>query len=96
MSVISGVGGLGHLAVQYATAMGLHVAAVDLGAEKLQLARKLGAELTADAATEDPAQTIQKEIGGVHGVVVTAVSPIAFKQGASPRWHLRADRSASG
>ena len=78
--VISGVGGLGHLAIQYAKAMGLHVAAVDLGAEKLQLARKLGAELTVDAATEDPAQTIQKEIGGAHGVVVTAVSPVAFKQ----------------
>lgn len=78
--VVSGVGGLGHLAVQYAKAMGLHVAAVDVGTEKLQLARKLGAELTVDAATEDPSPTIQKEIGGAHGVLVTAVSPVAFKQ----------------
>jgi propanol-preferring alcohol dehydrogenase len=62
--VISGVGGLGHVAVQYAKAMGLHVAAVDIGAEKLQLARSLGADLTVDAAMEDPA----------HGVLVTAVS----------------------
>jgi propanol-preferring alcohol dehydrogenase len=78
--VISGVGGLGHVAVQYARTMGLHVAAVDLGAEKLQLARSLGAELTVDAATDDPARTIQEKIGGAHGVLVTAVSPVAFKQ----------------
>ena len=78
--VVSGVGGLGHIAVQYARAMGLHVAAVDLGAEKLQLARSLGAELVVDAATEDPARTIQETIGGAHGVLVTAVSPVAFRQ----------------
>lgn len=78
--VISGVGGLGHVAVQYARAMGLHVAAIDLGTEKLQLARSLGAELTVDAATDDPARTIQEKIGGAHGVLVTAVSPVAFKQ----------------
>ena len=78
--VISGVGGLGHVAVQYAKAMGLHVAAVDLGAEKLELARKLGAELTVDAGTEDPARIIQEKIGGAHGVLVTAVSVKAFKQ----------------
>jgi alcohol dehydrogenase, propanol-preferring len=47
--VISGVGGLGHIAIQYAKAMGLHVAAIDIGPEKLQLARKLGAEVTVDA-----------------------------------------------
>lgn len=78
--VISGVGGLGHVAVQYAKAMGLNVAAVDLGPEKMALARKLGAEITIDAKTHDPAKEIQKQIGGAHGVVVTAVSPIAFKQ----------------
>jgi propanol-preferring alcohol dehydrogenase len=78
--VISGVGGLGHIAIQYAKAMGLHVAAVDVGKEKLELACTLGAEITADARAEDPACKIQKEIGGVHGVVVTAVSPVAFKQ----------------
>ncbi len=78
--VVSGIGGLGHVAVQYARAMGLHVAAVDLGAEKLQLARSLGAELTVDAATDDPARAIQEKIGGAHGVLVTAVSPVAFKQ----------------
>lgn len=78
--VISGAGGLGHVAIQYAKAMGLHVAAVDLGPEKLALARKLGAEITIDAKTQDPAREIQKQIGGAHGVLVTAVSPIAFNQ----------------
>src|SRR5271168_5077125 len=61
-------------------AMGLHVAAVDLGPEKMALARKLGAEITIDAKTQDPPKEIQKQIGGAHGVLVTAVSPIAFKQ----------------
>src|SRR6201997_3288784 len=78
--VISGAGGLGHVAIQYAKAMGLHVAAVDLGPEKMALARKLGAEITIDVKTQDPAKEIQKQIGGAQGVLVTAVSPIAFKQ----------------
>ena len=78
--VISGVGGLGHVAVQYAKAMGLHVAAVDIGPEKMQLARSLGAEVTVDVKEEDPVQAIQKKIGGAHGVLVTAVSLPAFKQ----------------
>lgn len=78
--VISGAGGLGHVAIQYAKAMGLHVAAVDLGPEKMALARQLGAEITIDAKTQDPPAEIQKQIGGAHGVLVTAVSTIAFKQ----------------
>ena len=78
--VVSGVGGLGHVAIQYAKAMGMHVAAVDVGPEKLDLARQLGAEVTADAAQVDAPAAIQKSIGGAHGVVVTAVSPTAFKQ----------------
>jgi len=78
--VISGVGGLGHIAIQYAKAMGLHVAAVDLGPEKMALARTLGAEIAIDAKAQDPPTEIQKQIGGAHGVLVTAVSTIAFKQ----------------
>jgi propanol-preferring alcohol dehydrogenase len=78
--VISGVGGLGHVAIQYARAMGLRVAAIDLGPEKMALARKLGAEITVDAKTQDPPTEIQKQIGGAQGVLVTAVSTIAFKQ----------------
>src|SRR6476619_4607729 len=76
--VISGVGGLGHIAVQYAKAMGLHVAAVDVGPEKMALARKLGAEIAIDAKTQNPPAEVQKQIGGAHGVLVTAVSTTAF------------------
>lgn len=78
--VISGVGGLGHVAVQYAKAMGLHVAAVDIADDKLDLARSLGAEITVNARTTDPVAEIEKTIGGAHGVVVTAVSRPAFAQ----------------
>ena len=79
--VISGAGGgLGHVAIQYAKAMGLHVAAVDLGPEKAALARMLGAEIAIDAQRQDPATEIQKQIGGAQGVLVTAVSTMAFKQ----------------
>lgn len=80
---ISGVGGLGHLAVQYAKAMGLHVAAIDVSDDKLQLAKGLGAELTVNSKEQDPGAYLKKETGGMHGVLVTAVSPIAFEQGLS-------------
>ena len=79
--VISGVGGLGHMAVQYAKAMGLNVAAVDIAEDKLDLARKLGATVTVNALEEDPAAVIKRETGGgAQGVLVTAVSPKAFEQ----------------
>lgn len=77
---ISGIGGLGHMAVQYARAMGLNVAAVDVDDAKLEFARRLGASLTVNARQQDPAAFLQKEIGGMHGVLVTAVSPKAFEQ----------------
>lgn len=78
---ISGIGGLGHVAVQYAKAMGLHVAAVDVAEDKLALARKLGAEVAIDARDGDAAARVVKETGGgAHGVLVTAVSPVAFGQ----------------
>ncbi|MGO4250173.1 alcohol dehydrogenase AdhP [Paenarthrobacter sp. RAF54_2] len=77
---ISGIGGLGHIAVQYAVAMGLRVAAVDIADDKLALAREHGAELTVNALHEDPAEVIQRETGGCHGVLVTAVHPSAFGQ----------------
>ena len=79
--VISGVGGLGHMAVQYAKAMGMNVAAVDIADDKLALARKLGATLTVNALEEDPAAVIKRETGGgAQGVLVTAVSRAAFSQ----------------
>jgi len=78
--VISGIGGLGHLAVQYAKAMGLNVIAVDIDDAKLDLARRQGAALAVNARKQDPAAFVQKEIGGAQGVLVTAVSPKAFEQ----------------
>ncbi|MFP1678641.1 alcohol dehydrogenase AdhP [Alloalcanivorax sp. C16-2] len=78
--VISGIGGLGHMAVQYAKAMGFNVAAVDIDDGKLALAERLGATLTVNAMKADPAEVLKREIGGAHGVLVTAVSPKAFDQ----------------
>ncbi len=78
--VISGIGGLGHMAVQYAKAMGLNVAAVDVDDAKLELARRLGATVTVNAKTTDPVAYLKKQIGGAHGALVTAVSPKAFEQ----------------
>ena len=76
---IVGVGGLGHLAVQYAKAMGFHVIAVDIAEDKLALAKKLGADQVINAAETDPAAEAQKG-GGVEGVLVTAVSTQSFQQ----------------
>ncbi|RYG07635.1 MAG: alcohol dehydrogenase AdhP [Chitinophagaceae bacterium] len=78
---ISGIGGLGHIAVQYAKAMGMNVAAIDIADDKLNLAKRMGADLVVNAKNEDPAVALKKETGGMHGALVTAVSPIAFKQG---------------
>ena len=78
--VISGIGGLGHVAVQYATAMGRKVIAIDIDDAKLDLARRLGASLAINGRETDPGALIRKEVGGAHGVLVTAVSPKAFQQ----------------
>ena len=78
---ISGIGGLGHVAVQYAKAMGLHVVAIDVAPQKLALARAAGADLAVDARTPTAVSDILKATGGgAHGVLVTAVSPPAFSQ----------------
>ena len=78
---ISGIGGLGQVAVQYAKAMGLHVAALDVTEEKLALARTSGADVAVNARSPDAAEQVVKQTsGGAHGVLVTAVSPGAFAQ----------------
>jgi propanol-preferring alcohol dehydrogenase len=76
---VFGVGGLGHLAIQYATIAGGRVIAVDIIDEKLELARKLGAEFTVNAAKEDPVEAIQR-LGGADQAIALAVSPRAFEQ----------------
>ena len=78
--VVLAIGGLGHIAVQYARAMGLRVAAVDVAADKLALATALGAELAVNAAEADAVAAIQEKIGGAHAAVVTAVATQAFEQ----------------
>ena len=74
-----GIGGLGHLALQYARIAGASVVAVDLFDEKLELARELGAEFTINAREQDPVAAI-KQLGGADAAVVLAVSPKAFEQ----------------
>lgn len=76
---VFGVGGLGHLAIQYAAIAGGRVVAVDLFDDKLELARELGAEFTINATREDPVEAIRK-LGGVDQAIALAVSPKAFEQ----------------
>lgn len=77
---IYGIGGLGHVAVQYAKAMGFNVVAVDIVEEKLELATKLGADATVNGAQVDPAQEIQERFGGVQAAISVAVTKKAFEQ----------------
>ena len=74
---ISGIGGLGHLALQYAKIFGGTVAAIDVTDEKLQLAKELGADFVIDARTEDPASVLQAH-GGADVAVGLAVSDKSF------------------
>ena len=75
--VISGVGGLGHLAVQYAKIFGGTVAAVDITDEKLKLASELGADIVIDARDEDPAEALRKH-GGADVAIGLAVDDRSF------------------
>jgi propanol-preferring alcohol dehydrogenase len=79
---ISGAGGLGHLAIQYAKVMGLQIVAVDIDDAKLAQAKGLGADVTVNALHGDPVAAVRKATdGGAHGVLITAPSLPAFKQG---------------
>lgn len=77
--VVFGVGGLGHLAVQYALIAGARVVAVDVTDGKLALARRLGADVVVDARAED-AGTVIADLGGADAAVVTAATPVAVEQ----------------
>jgi propanol-preferring alcohol dehydrogenase len=76
---VFGIGGLGHLAVQYAKISGATVVAVDINDEKLELATELGADHVVNALTEDPVAAIQA-LGGAHAAISVAVAPKAFEQ----------------
>jgi alcohol dehydrogenase, propanol-preferring len=76
---VFGVGGLGHLAVQYARITGASVVAVDTNADRLESARELGAEHLVHVGEEDPVAAIQR-LGGADAAIATAVNPSAFEQ----------------
>ena len=76
---VFGIGGLGHLAVQYAHLVGGTVIAVDVEEPKLQLARELGAEDVVNARDVDPVRAIA-DLGGADVAVALAVTPRAFEQ----------------
>jgi len=76
---VFGIGGLGHLAVQYARIAGASVVAVDIADDKLALARELGAEHTVNSLTGDPVAEIQS-LGGADAAICLAVSPQAMRQ----------------
>ncbi|WP_315737427.1 MULTISPECIES: alcohol dehydrogenase AdhP [unclassified Bradyrhizobium] len=79
--VVSGVGGLGHVAIQYAKAMGLKAVGLDIAEDKLKLALEAGAEHAVNALDKDAVErVIAITGGGAHGVLVTAVSTSAFAQ----------------
>ncbi|KZO00403.1 alcohol dehydrogenase AdhP [Pseudobacillus badius] len=77
---IYGIGGLGHIALQYAKAMGFNVVAVDISDDKLELAKKLGADEAVNGMKENPVEAIQNRVGGVQAAVSVAVTKKAFEQ----------------
>jgi alcohol dehydrogenase, propanol-preferring len=87
---IQGIGGLGHLGLQYANKLGYHVAAIARGTDKAVLAEKLGADHYIDSAATDPAKALQ-ELGGAVAIVATAASGASMSPlvaGLAPRGQL--------
>lgn len=76
---VFGIGGLGHLAVQYARVVGGIVVGVDVEDAKLDLATELGADHTVNARTTDPVAAIH-DLGGVDVAVALAATPASFEQ----------------
>jgi D-arabinose 1-dehydrogenase-like Zn-dependent alcohol dehydrogenase len=76
---VVGIGGLGHLALQYAAKMGCKTVAIARGKEEEPLARKLGAHYFIDNKTQDPAAELQK-LGGAKVVLATVTASEAMKQ----------------
>jgi propanol-preferring alcohol dehydrogenase len=76
--MISGLGGLGHMALQYARVAGARTIAVDVSEEKLALAKKLGADEIVNAKARDVARTVQ-DFGGADIAIASAVSGRAFR-----------------
>lgn len=84
VAIVGAGGGLGHLAVQYAKAMGMRVVALDVGADKLDYCKRLGAEFAVDATSPDVVKTVTDITGGgCHGVVCFATNKSAFPTSVS-------------
>jgi D-arabinose 1-dehydrogenase-like Zn-dependent alcohol dehydrogenase len=76
---VQGVGGLGHLAIQFANKFGYEVAAVGRGPERAALAKKLGASTYIDSKSTNPAEALQK-LGGAQVILATAPSSKAMSE----------------
>ena len=75
---VQGIGGLGHLAIQYANRMGFRTVALSRGSDKLELAKGLGAHEYIDTAAKDPVEELQK-LGGADLILATAPSGKAIE-----------------
>jgi propanol-preferring alcohol dehydrogenase len=87
---VQGIGGVGHLALQYARKLGFQVAAIARGTAKAQLARSLGAHHYIDSASEDPGEALRK-LGGAAAILATASSGAAMSPlvpGLAPRGRM--------
>ena len=74
---VFGIGGLGHLAVQFGQALGMEIVAIDISEEKLALARSLGASATINAAAHDAIKELRNR-GGVHVALVTSAARASY------------------
>src|SRR5579871_2665683 len=87
---VQGIGGLGHLGIQYARQMGFHTVAIGRGGDKEPLAKKLGAHGYIDTKAADPAQALQ-QLGGAHVILATAPDSKSMSDlvnGLGPRGQL--------
>jgi D-arabinose 1-dehydrogenase-like Zn-dependent alcohol dehydrogenase len=87
---VQGIGGLGHLGIQFANRFGYRVAAISRGSENAALAKKLGAHIYIDSQATDPAQELQK-LGGAQIILATAPnakSMSALVEGLAPNGRL--------
>jgi propanol-preferring alcohol dehydrogenase len=87
---VQGIGGLGHLGLQYAAKLGFRVAAIARGTEKADLAAKLGAQHYIDSSVEDPGAALQK-LGGAAAIIATAANGASMTPlipGLAPRGRM--------
>jgi len=76
-SLCQGIGGLGHLGIQFARQMGFHTVAIGRGSDKEKLAKELGAHVYIDIAVDDAAAALQR-MGGARAILATAPSGAAM------------------